>query len=273
MSLASIARQIVPPFIYNALKRKTLPNEYGTFEEAQQDCGAAGYNSDELAAAVLYYTQSLRDSYAQRPRALDLPEIKNLFVVSQAVRDGRLCVVDLGGACGAHYWLVRSWLPPDVSIRWHVVEMPAMVRAAQALACEELQFHESLDAARLAAGVPDLAYSSGTLHCMSDPAAALRELMALGARHLFITRQGLSEAGTVITVQRRKISGGVPKLPPGMVDRTIAYPLTWINRDAFEAALSERYDILLRINEDNPIGITRFHRVPGYGYFCVLRDA
>ncbi len=101
----------------------------------------------------------------------------------------RSTVLDFGGGFAQHYKCATP-LSPDV--RWAVVETPAVVQRASALASDRLRFFTSVEAAANWLGEIDLMHSDGALHYAPDPMRALRSLCAAGAREMLWKRTFLS---------------------------------------------------------------------------------
>ncbi len=256
MGMKNIARQLFPPMVANLFKRhRTTGGEmprFASYDAALAYCAGIGYQHDKLIEAVCWSTEFLRDRLAaERPLRIEGMDFKYLTAMERAVRDGELHVIDFGGACGGHYFRARAYFGDRVKLRWHVVETSAMVREGRKLESEELRFYESVELAREACPDADMMFTSGAIVYTPDPLAFTRRIVAANARFLYISRQGLLEDNrTVITIQQRKISKGVRPLPPGMEDSTLSYPVTWVPRAAFEAAISEGYQIELHITEE-----------------------
>ena len=71
---------------------------------------------------------------------------------------GASTVLDFGGGCGIHYKQARS-----PTVRWAIVESPAMVERASELSTERLQFFTSISEAADWLGPIDLMHSNGAL--------------------------------------------------------------------------------------------------------------
>jgi len=90
------------------------------------------------------------------------------------------------------------------------------------------------------------------VQCVADPLAALRSLAALRAPFVSIARLPYWRGETVVGLQTmRLIDCGIGPLPPGMADRAIGCPVTFVDFAAIKNALSG-YEIVLPI--DAPSG-------------------
>lgn len=137
---------------------------------------------------------------------------------------------------------------------------------------QELSFFPSLNRANLQGQEIDLVFSSGALCFAPDPAESLKELMALGAKYIYITRTPFSEGQkSLFSVHKSRLGDNGPGLiPDGFNDREVRYPIAFDSRDNIEKILNLRYQIRYRIDEG------RWGAYPDnirtWGYFCELRS-
>jgi putative methyltransferase (TIGR04325 family) len=118
---------------------------------------------------------------------------------------GARTVLDFGGGCGLHYKQARS-----ATVRWAVVETPAMVARASTLQTENLRFFSGIDAAASWLGDVDVMHSNGALQYTPDPHAALAQLCAIRARTMLWYRLFLSDA-PVMERQTSRLSDNGPR--------------------------------------------------------------
>lgn len=275
MNIRHLASRILPPIIYDAARRRrNISPSFASYEEAAASC--SGYDDPDIAKAIAHHTKLLYARLISPAPTFTAGEIKTVWAATQAVRGGVLDVIDFGGACGCHYFAVRAGLPSSVMIRWHVIETAAMARAGRELVGglgtrtrDELRFHMSWESARNACAGPDLLYSSSAIICMPQPLDCLQEHIACGARFMLFTRIGLTDGAPLYSVQARLLSKGVSELAPGITDHMVSYPLTWPPRKFFERTLQQEYDIVARLEEENPIFVVGDVPVTGYG--CLAR--
>lgn len=98
-------------------------------------------------------------------------------------------VLDFGGGCGLHFREANS-----PTVRWAVVETPAMVERARELSSLRLQFFTDIGEAADWLGLVDLMHSNGALQFAPDPVKALRQLSSILAKQMLFRRVYLSEA-------------------------------------------------------------------------------
>lgn len=109
---------------------------------------------------------------------------------------GVASVLDFGGGCGVHYKQARS-----PTVRWAVVETPAMVERASELATDHLRFFTSVEAASDWLGKVDLMHSCSALNYTEDPELMLQKLCNLSAKQMRWSRIRLSTQTIESTMQ------------------------------------------------------------------------
>jgi putative methyltransferase (TIGR04325 family) len=226
---------------------------------------------------VFEKTKRLRDRLAAGTAPLELGQSDTRLILGLALSASqrRLNVLDFGGACGAHYFLARAFLPSDVALRWHVVETPAMAQRARALENGELRFFDRLEQAGNELETIDLVLSSSTLQYVEKPYEYLEELLRFSAPHALLTRVALTAGPTeLVTVQRSSLSANGPgPMPEHLVDGSAMYPVNVVRKDRFEAILAKSYDILLTFDEQQAVHTVNGRQVDQYGYFARARSS
>jgi putative methyltransferase (TIGR04325 family) len=274
-------RDFIPPawmVHVNRLRGFGFTRLYHSAEEAASACSRSGYSGAELVRVVQQKTISLRDSLtAPRPLLAQYECTRTLLAVSLALanqaRGQPLRVIDFGGACGVHYFLVKA-LFPHVAFKWCVVELAEMAKKGKDLfESDELCFFDSLVSAQAQLRRCDLLYSSGCLHYPPDPCQVALSLLACNATFLFLTRVGLTTGDKdLFTTQRSMLSNNGPgPLPAGIKDSKVEYPATFVRKSALESILRQRYRILLEFDEASSYRV-RHITVPLVGYFCHLQN-
>jgi putative methyltransferase (TIGR04325 family) len=270
-------RELIPPIIMRRFRRQVhgRPALFPSYEAALA-ASHGGWNDLAVARVVCAKTGIYRDRLqAHTPIVCDLQAIRTWMALSlsQVTQAKTFHVIDVGGACGAHYFLAQAWLGTRVDLRWHVVERPAVVALATGvLADEHLSFYDTLEAACKDLDHIDLMFSSGTLQYMPNPYATLKQLMSYGASSLFLTRLGLSPvAETLVTVQTSHLRGHGPgPLPPGLADAVRSYPVTLMQQDRVEAIIAEQYRIELVFHEEANAYQAGPYIGDMWGYFGIL---
>jgi hypothetical protein len=155
---------------------------------------------------------------------------------------GASSVLDFGGGCGLHYKLAMHQSP---SIRWAVVETPAMIRRASELATDKLHFFPDVASAAAWLGSIDVMHSNSALQYTAAPEETLRQLCLLRAKKMLWLRLSLSNSSVEREIQSSWLGDNGPGSLPGLKEKTVRYTRTRIPEATFLAAhkdysLSER---------------------------------
>ncbi len=261
-------RDFAPPVLFR-LRRLRSAKTFASFEDAARVSGK-GYNDDRLAFVVCGKTKRFRETLQRTPRTVDFQSLRAVLGVGLAATQSNLNVIDFGGGCGAHYFLVKSLLGARINLRWCVVETASMVSRGREMEDGSLSFHTDLQSAREALARIDLIYSSGALQYLPRPLDTLSQMIAIAPANIFLTRLGLSSSGDdLIVVQETRLRDNGPgALPPDIQDTAIKYPATFVAKQRFEKVLATDYDIELVMDEGvHPCGL-RSNPVGSFGYFA-----
>ncbi len=248
---------LIPPIlprVYQKLVAAKKEKEYENFKDALSDCRGTSYEDIELCNVVAEKTKKYKDSLLREkpllPPTSILPLVSAIGHCLLVQNKQTLNILDIGGACGAHYFEVRHLIPQNIKINWIVLETPQMVLSAknQGLPTEELHFIDSLE--MLDAPI-DFVHSSGTLQYVAEPYSLLEQVVNLGATYLFFNRMMLNkENREFITVQKSKLSWNGPgKLPEKYQDRTVFYPHTTLSFQKLNEKLSNKYILAWELDE------------------------
>jgi putative methyltransferase (TIGR04325 family) len=273
-------KDFIPPIFMKAAKavrmarHRPFPKQtFLSYQEAASQCQGFGYEMADLVEIVFRKTTIYRDNCdLQDNKSVTAAEMMALFALGLAYGDrDQINVIDFGGACGAHFFRLKSLLNNSVPLRWHVVETQAMVSRAKELSNTELQFFDSLSAAAASFDHVDVVFSSGTLQYVSDPSKMLMELIACNGKYLALARLALAHGNyPIVSIQESRLSDNGPgPLPPGFKDGLSRYPVTFAAEKQVESLLTERYRVLLRL-PDHSIA-AEDNRVSGLGYVAQLK--
>jgi putative methyltransferase (TIGR04325 family) len=273
MNYREVIKLLIPPLILKALRRKSHAYiEFDDYLAARRAALEGAYEDLELVSAVVDKNQIFRETL-QSNNSLTLTSLRTLIPLASMQIHGRLKVIDFGGGGGMHYFIARAALDPNIAIRWNIVETKNMVELAQKNSDVELNFFEDLHTAHTELGNVDLIFTSSTLQYCANPLGILRKLLDLDAEYLFITRTPFLEGfKQIVTVQTSRLSDNGPgPLPKGYKDRSITYPITYVDRVSVERIIGEKYDIRFRIDEGESSFRFKNQQVSMTGYFCVKR--
>jgi putative methyltransferase (TIGR04325 family) len=180
----------------------------------------SGYEHPELVDVIFQKT------LAYRPKE-PWPEIA-----------GARAVLDFGGGCGLHYKQANS-----PSIRWAVVETPAMVARAAELQTDKLRFFTGIDEAADWLGHIEVMHSNGAVQYTAEPLVTVRRLCELRAARLLWYRCALSDA----TATNEQISHLADNGPGFAVtaNKNVSYSVTTMTERDF-LNLHGSYELIAR---------------------------
>jgi putative methyltransferase (TIGR04325 family) len=275
--MKSLIKQITPPFMLNSFKKAAKLNNpiFKTYEEAYSACYNGAYQNDDLVKVVVEKNKIFQQQIMSNP-IFDLGCLRTLIplgIINTKFSTEPLNIIDFGGG-GGYHWTIASTTFKKQQLRWNVVETMAMSTEAKRISNKNLKFFDNIKDAKDDLSSVDLIFTSSTLQYCPDPLAALKQLVDVGAKYLFITRTTFNnEDKSVFSVQTSKLSSNGPgPLPEGFTDRTLKYPITYASRLSAEKILQEKYDICFKVVEDKAeymAGNTQFDL---YGYFCQQKN-
>jgi hypothetical protein len=153
---------------------------------------------------------------------------------------GASTVLDFGGGAGIHYKQARSQ-----TVRWAVVESPAMVERAGELETERLRFFTAISEAAEWLGQVDLMYSNGALQYVPEPLQMLDQLCALKAKRMIWKRMLLSSSSLEREVQSSLLGDNGPGSSSVAKEKVVKYIRTRIPERDFVSAHRD-YDLVER---------------------------
>jgi putative methyltransferase (TIGR04325 family) len=272
----SILKDWVPPIIAKAgVKLFSLdPSErktYASYAEALKDTdNPEGYELDNIVKLEYLRTRGIKEQLEGSSHVkTESVDLKGLVSLSAFISKKSITVIDLGGGCGRHYFYKRKLLSPDIELKWYVVETTAMCEYGKQLANDELQFRDNLMDTIKEAGQVDMIYASGVLQCVDKPWEFLELITTCGADYIFFHRLALSLKDDVTVIHRYSLSwNGTYQLPEGVDDREVAYPFTFIRKDAFMEKLTKRYSIVMEFDESSGVFPVKGEEIVGMGLLC-----
>ncbi len=254
-------KDFFPPIIFkfiNKIKNKETDKiiydkEYENYFVAQENCVSGAYQNIELCDMIALKTKVLKDNISINP----LNKINNINIVLLSAINhtiianslNSITVLDFGGACGAHYFEIRKYLPSNIKLNWLIIETEQMVISAKNanLENDELKFFSSLiDLPKI-----DFIYTSGTLQYTSDPYKTLKELLSLNSYYILFNRMMFNENNKdFITVQNSALSDNGPgTMPTNFTNKTISYPHTTLSYNKFKTTALESHELIWEFEE------------------------
>lgn len=245
---------------------------YNSYEEAALSCGKALYEEQAIVERI----RLTRKSTEIGRGGMSLPNIGVLPILDAVHRvytrdhPKEIAVLDFGGADGNYFRYVSKLIAPGISLRWSVVETPAMVRAMREFEGSGLRFFTSVsEALQNTAQKIDLVFTSGAIQYTSDPWQTLHRLLDIRASYMIFNRQSLSmEDFDIVSIQTSLLSWhGEGPVPAGTKDTIVRYPHTSMQRLRFEEAVSGRYRTLYTFPETSGVKKVNKLRIAGISYF------
>lgn len=254
--------------------QKSVVNQiYENYGDALSVCNGLGYSMQELTDVVVKKNLAIRESL-NKNHFLSSEATRTLMSIGFALNARSIRVLDFGGGGGYHYTLARHALGDTCKIKWNIVETESMCQSGKAMADESLKFFNTISSAQEDLGCVDLLLSSSALQYCPDPIAYLKELLAVSAKYIYITRTPFFPGKqTLVSVQSSLLSHNGPgPLPPGYCDQEILYPITFVPLEKVEALIQEKYTIRFKVLEDSAnLFIDKQPVNAYYGFFCELK--
>jgi len=199
------AKNLMPPAIISMLRylcRRGIwfKGDYESWEEASAKC--SGYDAENILSKVLEATLKVKrgDAVFERDSVL-FDEIEYAWPVLSglmwaAARDeGRLNVLDFGGALGSSYFQNQKFLQTLPKVKWNVLEQAHYVQAGQEYIQDDcLRFYPTIDAC-LAENRINVVLLSSVLQYLPAPYSVLEELLAVRANTVILDRTSFLVSG------------------------------------------------------------------------------
>ena len=233
--------------------------DYGSWDGATRS--STGYDAgvilEKTCAALLKVKNGEavyeRDSVLFDKIQHSFPVLAGLLRAAQ-VHDGRLCVVDFGGALGSSYFQCRDFLKVVRQLEWLVVEQPAHIACGRKnFESDQLRFYNTLE--ECAAGhQPNALLLSSVLQYLPNPYEVLQKLLSHRISHVIIDRTAfLANDRERLTVQH---------VPDSIYPAS--YPAWFFSETKFTAAIeSAGYSL----TADFPSTVDDYSPEGGKGYY------
>ena len=239
--LATVRRWL-PPAAWDALRARVgtrFSGNYASWEEAARAC--EGYDAPEVLSRVAEATRAVvsgnaayeRDSILFDRIEYSWPVLASLLWVA-AQKQGRLKVLDLGGALGSSYLQNAKFLAALPEVSWLVVEQTNFAELGRReFQNERLRFHDDLPSC-LSTTKPDAVLCSSVLQYLEDPYAALDLFAEHRVPFLVIDRTPfIASANDRLTIQ--------------IVSKRVypaSYPAWFFSREKFMRTLGRTYRLV-----------------------------
>lgn len=229
--LKSVVRMVCPPILlpmitsayHGATGRAGFSDFLPSWQRAIEVAGSAGggYDQARILERVEHSTREVlsgnavfeRDSVLFAAADYQFPLLACLLRVA-ASNNGRLAVLDFGGALGSTFHQCRPFLYGLNAVDWRVVEQSHFVASGKReFTTPELRFFDSI-AECCADGAPNVALFSGVLQYLEDPAGQVAEACLRGVGVIIVDRtpvhEGLDDRYSVQTVPPSIYAASLP---------------------------------------------------------------
>jgi len=204
-----VYKAVTPPIIQSQLKR-FLQKGKGGFSGPYADWEMAlncssGYQDPDILEKIQQATLQvrndnrlfIRDGLLFNEPQYSYPVLAALLKIALE-NNGRLRVLDVGGALGSSYYAFKRFCPQHLKLSWDIVEQKTFVECGNAtFANTELAFYQ--DSSELPQS-PDVVLLSATLQYLETPYVFLSNLLQLQPSYLLLDRVSFN-AGTSINDQ------------------------------------------------------------------------
>ena len=191
-------RMMLPPIIARLIDSKLRRSWYfrgcyPTWEDAKSE--SSGYDDKIILNRVLSATLKVksgeavyeRDSVTFNTAKYEWPLLANLMWVA-ARNEGKLNVLDFGGALGSTYFQNKKYLDLLPNLSWNIVEQRHYVSIGnEKIASDSLKFYESIDEC-IAKNNINVAIFSGVLDVIENPYEILYSLFSYNIEYVIIDR-------------------------------------------------------------------------------------
>jgi putative methyltransferase (TIGR04325 family) len=128
--LSNLISDWLPPIIrkYLTSKKWKFEGDYKLWEEAKMNC--VSYNSNQVVTGMKYRHELWLESYkslikSNQSKYLDLNSrniLSQFFFPLLELNKNIVTVLDIGGATGGHFTIVRDNVPNNITLLWTINE-------------------------------------------------------------------------------------------------------------------------------------------------------
>ncbi|MEM6318755.1 MAG: methyltransferase, TIGR04325 family [Bacteroidota bacterium] len=248
--MSYLLKSLIPTFLqqtYNKIRNKGVQwhGNYPTWQAAAQRCD--GYDSDAIfekvknAALAVKAGKALyeRDSVLFHEPSYSWELIANLLKIAQE-NDGKLCVLDFGGAFGSSYFQNKKYFESVKDLTWCVVEQAHFVDfGKKELATDQLKFYHTIKEVTQN-HQPDVLLLLSVLQYLENPSDWISQFLATNISNILVDRTAFVEgAKDRITIQQ--IPASIYKA---------SYPAWFFNETSFIKKFTDRYDLVAQSDSD-----------------------
>lgn len=236
--IKEILRQLIPPILLSAFKRKRWGffGHYKEFEStpAKTDFYAQDIIFEKVKLAFSIFERG--EAYFERDACPIRERTYNWPIVALIQSFGKVDVLDFGGGFGTVYWQNLDFIKNSIKT-WTIVEQPHYIDYLREKFKRhpQLRFHKTIDEAHK----PDVVILSGVVQYIADPYKLLEQIKALNADQLIFDRTPMIKEGEErVTIQKLN-----PKIYP------VDLKAWFLNERKLIEFLSPQYELACRFNE------------------------
>jgi putative methyltransferase (TIGR04325 family) len=223
---------------------RVFPN----YSSAAMQCGD-GYSDSEIAKVTAYRTREWKRALNDEQLWADQFIYPNLAVgIAGADLTMRpLRVLDFGGGCGVHYFTARFVV--TMPLKWAIVETRVMAEQAREVSEGEFEVYDEVAPTVASLGGVDLVLTSGAIQYTPDPLATLDALIGIGAPYFMLARFPFWGQRMMVAIDKQFLSkqaGGGP-MPPGIFDRAVNCPITFVQFADVRSKFEQAYDRVMML--------------------------
>jgi putative methyltransferase (TIGR04325 family) len=230
-------------------KRYGWFGDYANWQEAKRHC--SGYDSGAILQKVTEATVKVKSGEAVYERdgvlfdhvEYSWPLLSALLWVA-AKNDGKINVVDFGGALGSSYFQNKNFLDTLKDVRWNIIEQENFVTTGrEQLQDNRLRFYFNMEECIARDGTPDLLIMSCALQYMERPYELIDKIIAFNIPHIIVDNTAFNfDNRDRITIQ---------KVPPAIY--TASYPCWFLNYLAVKKCFEKKYSVVSEHTNDSVI--------------------
>lgn len=263
MKVKALIRDCCPPILFRLVrqfrnKNNVFNGTYATWADAELH--ADGYDADNIFQRVCEAALKVkrgeavfeRDSVCFYEEDYQWPALACLLAIA-AERDGKLNVLDFGGALGSFYFQHKKFFNRLKSIHWSVIEQAHFVEYGKyELQSDELRFYANIEECLTNQKV-DVVFLSSVLQYLDAPTNMLIEISKTKADYILIDRTPFIESlDDRLTVQ---------SVPESIYKAS--YPAWFFSQQKFNKLINTiGYQIIEEFDCDDDVGVGQFK-----GYF------
>ncbi len=246
--------------VKRVFKKKIWSGDYDSWGQLIDQC--SGYSHEVILQKQIESTQAVLSGRAvfERDTCLFYEELFNFPVIASLLRaseEGRLSVIDFGGAFGSTYHQNKSAFG-DFSVKWGIVEQLHFVKIGrERFSSDVISFHEDLGSA-IRAVQPQVLFSSSTFQYLEKPGEWIEKVISCGVPYILLDRISFNAA------PRQRLT---KQTVPESIYRA-QYPCWFFSEAEFLRFFELQYDLIWQFHSLDQADIDSYFK----GFFFRRKD-